>query len=293
MSIPSPQKLLAEFGLSPKHSFGQNFLTDSHLTSKLASLAAPGPDHPVLEIGAGLGALTDALLEQGSWVTAVERDRDLIPALGSIFAEQIASGRLLVREGDAKGLDWGSELSALSQRAGASAPRPVLAGNLPYQITGPLIQKTVGLSTRISRAVFLVQKEVADRLSAHQDSKAYGALSVFVQAQFRVERALVIKAGAFVPKPRVDSAVVVFVPHEAPLSEETPEFRQVVKAAFTSRRKTLRNAWRGVLSVERLPVAAEACGIDLGARGETLSVAQFAAFAQHVKQAREAEGAGA
>lgn len=287
MSIPSPQKLLSEFGLSPKHSFGQNFLSDPNLTAKLAALAAPDAGTCVLEIGAGLGALTDALLERGCWVTAVERDRDLVPALGRIFETQVASGHLVILEGDAKTLDWNSALEAVRARAGQTAQRPVVSGNLPYQITGPLLRKTVELGGRIARAVYLVQKEVADRLVATENSKEYGALTVFVRAQFQVERALVIKAGAFVPKPRVDSAVVVLTPSEGPACPETPAFREVVKAAFSARRKTLRNAWKGVLPSEILSEAAESCGIDLNVRGETLSVREFSAFAERVSFLRE------
>lgn len=240
----------------------------------------------MLEIGAGLGALTDQLLDRGHRVTAVERDRDLVPALREIFEEQIAQGQLAILEADAKTLAWDEALGIGDEGVVALAEKFVLAGNLPYQITGPLIEKTVHLGRKISRAVYLVQKEVADRLAAKENTKTYGALTVFVQAQFQVERAFVIKAGAFYPQPRVDSAVVVLKPHEKAIAEETSEFRQVVKGAFAARRKTLRNAWKSLLPAAELEDVARSGGISLDQRGETLTIAQFAHVAAELESRR-------
>lgn len=284
MAIPSPAQLLSTYGLSPKHSFGQNFLCERHFTEKIAELAAFEPGLSVLELGAGLGALTDALLARECQLTVVERDRDLVPVLGEIFAQATASGQLEILEADAKALDFAEVLAArassqLASGEGSEVPPWVITGNLPYQITGPLLEKTVHLGRRIRRAVYLVQKEVADRLAAGPGTKEYGALSVFVQAQFVVERAFVIKPGAFIPRPRVDSAVVVLRPHKVAVSEETPAFKKAVKSAFGARRKTLRNAWRSLLPSAELEQLAARCGISLDQRGETLSVAQFAQFA--------------
>jgi 16S rRNA (adenine1518-N6/adenine1519-N6)-dimethyltransferase len=291
VALPSPKQLLDRFGLRPKNSFGQNFLSDAHLAGKIADLATPQPGLYVLEIGAGLGALTDQLLARGHWVTAIERDRDLVPALAQLFSEQLAGGRLTLVEDDAKTFDWQAAFEKMSTAAQHSdppanpgEPRWVLAGNLPYQITGPLIERSVGLGRRIRLAVFLVQKEVADRMAASSGSKTYGALSVFVQAQFAVERALVIRSGAFYPQPRVDSAVVVLTPHAVPLSEETPTFRKVVKSAFGARRKTLRNAWKGLAPPEKLRQVAASCQIDLDRRGETLRVEEFANMASGIEK---------
>lgn len=286
MTLPSPKQLLERFALRPKNSFGQNFLSDPHLAGKIAELCSPEGAARVLEIGAGLGALTDQLLERGHLVTAVERDRDLVPALREIFEEQIVQGQLEVLEADAKALAWDEALGMASYDRSGLASKFVLAGNLPYQITGPLIEKTVHLGRKISRAVYLVQKEVADRLAAKENSKTYGALTVFVQAQFHVERAFVIKAGAFYPQPRVDSAVVVLRPHEKAISEETAEFRQVVKSAFAARRKTLRNAWKSLLPTFELEDVARSAGISLDQRGETLTIAQFAHVASHLESRR-------
>jgi len=288
--IPSPSQLLGQYGLSPKYSFGQNFLCDRHYTDKIAALAVPEPGLHVLELGAGLGALTDALLERQCKLAAVERDRDLVPVLRELFATQVQDGRLLVIEDDAKQVDFAEVLGRLDA-PGVTAPW-VIAGNLPYQITGPLLEKTVHLSRRINRAVFLVQKEVADRLAAAPSTKEYGALTVFVQAQFKVERAFVIKAGAFHPRPRVESAVVVLRPHENELTKETPTFRQVVKLAFSTRRKTLRNAWKALGSADDLEQLALACGTTLDQRGETLSPSQFAEAGRKLELLRGGASAG-
>ena len=226
-----------------------------------------------VELGAGLGALTRPLLERAGRVIAVERDRELVPALRAELAEEEASGRLSVLEADAKALDLAGQFAGL--------PRPhVLCGNLPYQITGPLLELTTRAAPLLDRAVFLIQLEVAARLVARPGSKEYGALSVFVQAAFEVTRPLVVRSGAFYPPPKVDSAVVVLTPLAQP-KEESPAFRALVRAAFEQRRKKLANAWHGVLGADAdaLARAAELAGVELGDRGERLGVAEFSRMA--------------
>jgi 16S rRNA (adenine1518-N6/adenine1519-N6)-dimethyltransferase len=278
VSPKTAKQLLDQHRLAPKSSFGQNFLEDRNLVARLAELCTP-EGASVLELGAGLGALTRPLLERATRVVAVERDRDLVPVLSSEFAGELESGKLVLREADAKGIDVAEELGAFP------APR-VLCGNLPYNITGPLIEKAVHAASLLSRVVFLVQLEVADRLAASAGEEDYGALSVFVQAAYRVERALVIRRGAFYPQPRVDSAVVVFTPHSEPLARETPIFRALVRGAFGQRRKKLRNAWQNIPGRDAAAVAgaAERAGIDLDARGETLSVQAFARMSQELER---------
>jgi 16S rRNA (adenine1518-N6/adenine1519-N6)-dimethyltransferase len=272
----SSKELLSRHGLAPKSSFGQNFLQDRNLTAKLADLVAP-PGATVLELGAGLGALTGPLLERASRVIAVERDRDLIPVLRAEFAEAVEQGKLTILEADAKAVDIRELLGS------AESPR-VLAGNLPYNITGPLIENAVKVSRSLDRVVFMVQLEVANRLAAGAGDEDYGALSVFVQAAFSVTRALVIKRGAFYPQPGVDSAVVVFTPQDQPIAE-TETFRRLVKGAFSQRRKKLRNAWQSVGKPSaELEAAAARAGIDLQSRGEKLSVAAFARMAEELER---------
>lgn len=273
----APRSVLESHGLVPKSSFGQNFLADRNIAKKIAALATMAPGGTVVEIGAGLGSLTFELAPRASRVVAIERDRDLVPILE---AEIRSAGlpHVTVLEMDAKQTDYESLLG--------DAPRPrVLTGNLPYQLTGPLLERTVGLAGIIDRAVYMVQLEVASRLTANPGTSEYGALTVFVKAAFSVERALVVRRGAFYPQPNVDSAVVVLVPRE-PHIEETPAFRAVVRAAFAKRRKTLKNAWSGVLglSSESVSTAARAAGIDLDLRGETLAAEDFERMAREVAE---------
>lgn len=276
---PSPRAQLDRHGLRAKRSFGQNFLADAHVAARIAALATDPAGGTAVEIGAGLGALTAPLLARAGRVIAVERDRDLISPLAERFAVPIAEGRLRVVEDDAKTVD----LAALL--AGGPSPA-VLTGNLPYAITGPLLERSVGLAERVARVVFLVQLEVADRLAANCGESAYGALSVFVQAQYRVTRALIVRRGAFYPQPGVDSAVVLLEPRSPPLTEETPAFRAVVHGAFQQRRKMLRNAWKALFpgDAAALAAAARRAGIDLDLRGESLDVAAFARMAREVAE---------
>lgn len=271
----SPKVLLERYGLRPKYSFGQNFLADEHLARRIAD-ACSASGGSVVELGAGLGALTRPLLASGaSFVLAVERDRDLVPALSQELADEIAAGKLSLLEADAKGVDFEQVL--------AGRPRPhVVAGNLPYQITGPLLEKAVHAAPSIERAVFLVQLEVADRLAAQAGSDSYGALSVFAQRAFRVERAFVVRRGAFYPQPNVDSAVVTLVPLGA--GPETAAFRSLVRGAFQQRRKQLKNAWSALFSGRGLDLsaAAERANIDLSARGESLGVPDFERMAREL-----------
>lgn len=265
---------LRERGLSPKKRFGQNFLVDVHAQKMIAEAATTPVGGTVLEIGPGMGALTRPLLERAGHVVALERDRDLVPLLAEDFAEPIAQGRLHIVEGDAMAQDWAALLHG--------HPKPhVIAGNLPYLLTGPLLERATTLVDHVDRVVFMVQLEVAERLMAKPSTKEYGALTVFVQAAFEVRRVLTVRAGAFYPRPDVDSAVVALDPVKPKRAEETDAFRDAVRAAFGTRRKTLRNAWKSIYgwSKEELETHAAAAGISLDARGETLSVEAFARFA--------------
>jgi len=271
--LRSPKAELQAHGLVAKRDFGQCFLADAQLADRIAELACPGGG-TVIELGAGLGALTRPLLERAARLVAVERDRDLVPVLHQNFEQAIAEGRLEVLEADAKAIDLGAMFE------GAARPH-VLAGNLPYQITGPLVTLAIRAQVLLDRVVFLVQLEVGDRLAARAGSDSYGALSVFAQAAFDVQRALVIRRGAFYPQPNVDSCVVVMTPR-ARMIAETEIFRALVKQAFGMRRKKLANAWNGVAGTSRveLGACAEQAGIDLDRRGEELTPEEFERMAQ-------------
>jgi len=263
---PDARAALDRHALRPKRHFGQNFLLDRGLAARIAELAVP-EGAAVVEIGAGLGALTEPLLRRARRVVAIERDRDLVPALREELAHHPRVDTLRIVEADAKTFDYTAELSN-------EAPPRAIAGNLPYHLTGPLLELLAGLQGSVERAGVLVQLEVADRLAARPATKEYGALTVFLQAAYRVSRPLIVRRGAFYPQPNVDSALVVLEPKAEPL-EETVWLRRLVKAAFPQRRKTLRNAWRGLLPDGALEGAAERAGIALERRGETLSVEEF------------------
>jgi 16S rRNA (adenine1518-N6/adenine1519-N6)-dimethyltransferase len=269
-----PRATLARHGVTPKRHFSQNFLLDRHLATRIAELCAPAGAFAI-EVGAGLGSLTVPLLARCRRVLAIERDRDLVPALSAELAANIADGTLTVAEADAKTFAYEAELVA------EAAPR-VIAGNLPYHLSGVLLELFVRLAPRLERAGALIQLEVAQRLVAPAGGDDYGALSVFTQAAYRVTRPLIVRRGAFYPQPGVDSALVVLEPLERPVTEETPRFRELVKAAFSQRRKKLKNAWSGVLTPPELERVAKSAAIDLDRRGETLSVAEFARMAAEV-----------
>lgn len=279
---PRAKDLLARHQLRPKRTLGQNFLTDAGLCAKIARTVSPGGGANVLEIGAGTGALTRPLLALGNRVVAIETDAPLAEVLRGELAAPIEAGQLRLLEADVREVSLDALLGELP------SPR-VLAGNLPYHLSGLLLRRAVEVTERIERCVFLLQLEVVDRLCAAPGTESYGALSVFAQAVFAPERAFIVKRGAFYPQPNVDSAVVVLTPLAAPVPLDA-ELSGLIRAAFEKRRKTLRNAWRGVLGLD-LPsleaLAAEA-GIDLGRRGEVLGVADFARMAQAVAGARRA-----
>lgn len=216
----------------PKRRLGQHFLRDPRLLARIADALEATPADTVLEIGPGPGGLTAALADRAGRVVAIEKDRDLAAAL------RVRLPRVEVVEGDALEFDWHAV-------AGAGAGNYLLAGNIPYNITSPLLDKAL-TPPRPRRIVFLVQKEVARRVGAPPGGSDYGALSVGIQAVARVEVLFTIHAGAFHPPPEVDSAVLRLVPLEEPLvpDSEVRRFRALVVGLFGFRRKQLRRALR-------------------------------------------------
>jgi 16S rRNA (adenine1518-N6/adenine1519-N6)-dimethyltransferase len=273
-------ELLRQYGLRPKRALGQNFLADAGLSNKIALTVCPDGLGSVLEIGAGTGALTARLLAGGARVVAVETDRELARVLRETFAGALEQGQLTLVEADVR------ELDLLAILNGMQRPR-TLAGNLPYHLSGLLLRRAVDVVAALDRSVFLLQLEVVERLCAAPGSDPYGALSIFAQAVYAAERAFVVKRGAFYPQPNVDSAVVVLTPLASPAAL-TEEFSALVHAAFEKRRKTLRNAWRGVrgLTLPELEALALEAGIDLGKRGEVLAVADFERLATGLRRAK-------
>lgn len=246
--------------------FGQHFLKDQRTLEAITNALGDIHDRTVIEIGPGRGALTDRLVERAARVVAVEIDRDLVEHLKARYASR---DNIIIAQGDVL------EMS-LSELAGGSY---VLAGNVPYYITTPIIFHALQIP-RPDVAVYLVQKEVAERLVAHPGDKQYGALGVNVQAFARVELLRHVPAHAFQPPPTVESAVVRVTPRDDPAIEPKFEdaYRRFVQAAFGLRRKQLLRVVRTVASLdaERAGKVIEVCGLDPMARPETLSPEQFA-----------------
>ena len=266
---PSPRALLDKYELRAKKSWGQNFLGDEHVLDDIARLAAPRPGGRVVELGAGLGHLTVRLLARGAVVTAVERDRDMARVLRGELGD-----RITLLEADAARLDY----AALA----AAGPLAVV-GNLPYHLTSPILFDLLDQAGQVDRAVFLLQREVAERLAASPGEKDWGVLSVFLQREAEVSVERIVPPGAFFPPPRVHSAVVHVAfrpPAPAAAVLDPARFRALVKAGFAQRRKTLGNALKAgkVAPPEALAAALAATGLDPGRRGETLTVEEWAAL---------------
>jgi len=272
-----PRRVLRRHGLAPKRGFSQSFLVSRHAVERIVEALDPRPDEPTVELGPGLGTLTGELLRAGARVTAIEADPDMIEVLRREYAE---TDRLSVRSGDAAEVDLG---------ALAGDGTIALAGNLPYAITGAIFRNLVQHRRSLRRAVVMIQREVRDRLLAEPGTKRWGAASVFVRAAFEVSSVIKVPRGSFHPPPKVDSAVIALDPLATPLAEETEAFRAIVHAAFGQRRKTLRNALKGL---DGDPHAAlDEVGIDPRARGETLRIEQLDALARAWARTRVVERA--
>uniref|UniRef100_A0A7C1IZT5 Ribosomal RNA small subunit methyltransferase A n=1 Tax=Ammonifex degensii TaxID=42838 RepID=A0A7C1IZT5_9THEO len=276
-SLAGVKELLRRHQIRPKKRWGQNFLINPGIVDKIMAVAEISPDDTVIEIGPGMGALTARLAEQANRVVAVELDRSLVALLRGELA---AYGNLRVVEGDALRVDF----DALVKDSGGTFPYKVVA-NLPYYITTPLLTRLLSGDFAVSLLVIMVQKEVALRLVARPGTKEYGSLSVLAQFRSEPDLVAVISRGSFFPAPAVDSAVVRLRVRTMPPVLVTDEalFFRVVRAAFGQRRKTLLNALAGAgLGPDRPTWEAilKRAGIDPQRRGETLTLAEFAAIAR-------------
>jgi 16S rRNA (adenine1518-N6/adenine1519-N6)-dimethyltransferase len=249
---------------APRKRFGQHFLHERHVIDRILLALDPKPGERIVEIGPGEGALTLPLLARHGALTAIEIDRDLIPRLRAAAA---GVGALTIVEADALTVD----LAAL---AAGGVLR--LVGNLPYNISTPLLFHVLEHATVVRDMHFMLQKEVVDRMAAGPGSKVYGRLSVMLQARCRVEPLFKVPPGAFRPPPKVDSAVVRLLPLPPPeVAVGDPRaFDAVVRAGFSQRRKTLRNALQALLPAEAIAGA----GIDPGARAEDVDVSGWIAL---------------
>jgi len=246
----------------PRKRFGQNFLTDQGVIQAIVRTIHPQPDDVMVEIGPGLGALTDPLLKTLPRLHVVEIDRDIIARLQNNYP----ASKLTIHAGDALKFDF----STLGERIR-------VVGNLPYNISTPILFHLNEYVGNIIDTHFMLQKEVVDRMAAAPGNKDYGRLSVMLQWQLRVEKLFDVRPGAFTPPPKVDSSVVRLVPHALPPIQvrDAAAFANLVRAAFAQRRKTLRNNLKGLMTAETL----ESLGIDPQRRAETLTLGEFATVA--------------
>lgn len=269
--------LIKAHDFSFKKRFGQNFLIDSHVLDKIIRGAEIGKEDAVLEIGPGIGTLTQALCEAAGEVTAVEIDRDLIPILEKTLA---AYDNVRIINEDILKLD----LSAISEK-----PLKVVA-NLPYYITTPIIMGLFESGAPLLSITVMVQKEVADRMQAAPGGKDYGALSLAVQYYAEAEIIANVPPNCFIPRPGVGSAVIRLTKHAAPPVQPKDEkfmFR-LIRAAFAQRRKTLVNTLRNDSSLsysrEQLETVLSAMGLPAAVRGERLSLAEFAELSDRLME---------
>lgn len=271
--LPTARELLARHGLSPKKALGQNFLVDPRVQDRIVAAAQIAPDDVVVEIGAGLGALTARLGQACRRVIAIDRDAQLVDILKAELADRPTIELVL---GDA--LDF--DLRAAARQAG----RPlVVVGNLPYVVTSPLLFAILEAAAGggvVDRAVLMVQKEFAQRMLAPSGSRVYGRLSVMAQQAAASEILFHVGAGAFLPPPAVTSSVLRLRPRAEPLASvrDPALFARVVREAFGTRRKMLRRALEPAFA-ERAVAALAVAGIDGTRRAEALSVADFARLA--------------
>ena len=273
--IPDVRALMQKYQVRAKKSWGQNFLVSEEVYHSIVSASVLSPSSWIAEIGAGLGTLTARLarqLPQGK-VFAIERDRDLLAILRNQF-EDLSTIEIVAA--DAMKYDF------CGLAAGHHQPL-TLCGNLPYQLSGRLLFHTVEIRRCISQAIFMVQREVAQRLVATVGTKAYGALTAILRPFAQIELLSQVPPSAFIPPPKVHSTVVrlvFYAESEMPIDvQNVSHYIAVVKAAFAQRRKTLRNALSAQFAANEIASAAEQTGLDLTRRGETLEIEEFAKLA--------------
>ena len=246
----------------PRRRFGQNFLADPHYVQRIVDAVAPVPGDNLVEIGPGLAAITGGLIERAGHITAIEIDRDLAARLRTAFT----AAQLTLHEADALEFDFAQ-----------LGPGLRVVGNLPYNISSPLLFHLAANDAQLRDLHVMLQREVVARMTAAPGTADYGRLTVMLQAKFRITRLFVVPGGAFRPAPKVESALARLLPlHEAkPAIVDDVLFARVVSAAFAQRRKTLRNAMSSLCDETMLRQA----DIDPGARGESLPVADFVRLA--------------
>lgn len=252
---------------APRKALGQNFLQDPNIINKIVAALGIKPTDVVLEIGPGRGALTELMLPLAKSLHLVEYDRDLV-VYWQGRAEEV--GNLIVHGVDVLKFDLRGIVDQEMQKI-------KVIGNLPYNISSPVLFHLMNYADQIDAQIVMLQKEVVQRMSATPGGKEYGRLSVMLQQRYSIEYLFTVPPGAFYPPPRVESAIARLTPLQeiAHPVVSNVDFQQLVKQAFSQRRKTLRNTLKSMLNTEQI----ESVGVSPAARAETLSVADFAALA--------------
>jgi len=260
----------------PRKRFGQHFLADDAVIAAILDAIAPRHGERMVEIGPGLGALTRPLVSRLDCLHVIEIDRDIVAELRRAYP----AGNVVIHEGDALDFDFG-----------ALGPDLRVVGNLPYNISTPLLFHLTGSSATIRDVHVMLQREVVERMVAPPSGSAYGRLSVMLQYRFEVERLLEVPAEAFRPPPKVESAVVRMRPlaRQADRAHDEQLFGSVVASAFAQRRKTLRNTLRGRFDAGDFA----RLGIDPGLRAQDLAVSDFVRLANYAAARRDGEDAAA
>jgi len=276
--------ILNKHGLVLKKSLGQNFLIDQNILHKIVAAAELGPDKGALEIGPGIGALTQQLAKQAGRVLAIEIDQRLLPILNETLASYPHAA---VVHGDVLKQD----LPELFRAHFANVAGVSVVANLPYYITTPIIMRLLEEKLPLDYIVVMIQKEVADRMAARPGTKDYGSLSIAVQFYCEPELVTIVPRTVFVPQPNVDSAVIRLRVRKTPPVEVADEafFFEVVQASFVQRRKTLYNNLSARFFTKETKSALEpllqGCGIEPSRRGETLSMEEFARLTEALRAA--------
>lgn len=277
------KEIIAKYGFSFKKSLGQNFLIDGNVLNRIVDAAELDERKGALEIGPGIGALTERLSQAAGVVTAIEIDQRLIPILGDILADK---PHVTVVHGDVLKLD----LKQLFEEKFADCDGVSVVANLPYYVTTPILMKLLEERLPLQNIVVMIQKEVAERMAAKPGGKEYGSLSVAVQYYCVPQLVCTVPHTVFIPQPNVDSAVIKLKVRDTPAVEVPDEafFFRVVQASFAQRRKTLMNnltAFVGKDRREELTALLTQIGIDPGRRGETLSLEEFAKLSASLLEA--------
>jgi 16S rRNA (adenine1518-N6/adenine1519-N6)-dimethyltransferase len=278
--MPTVKGLLRKYDIRPRKRLSQSFLIDPNITSKIAGLLEPGPADTVVEIGPGLGVLTGIIAPQVKKIIAIEID----PGLVEILNAEISRDNVSIVHEDFLKFDFPRVVDDCEP----DNARVKVIGNVPYNISSAIVFRLLEFRHLISTAVLMLQKEVAERIAAGPGSRDYGIVSVIVSMYARIRREFVVPPGCFYPRPNVDSAVIKMTFRDRPLVQlENPElFRELVRASFAQRRKTLLNNLKNSRFHDsgQIENILDACAIDGRRRAESLSAEEFGSLSNEISR---------